>query len=71
MSFLEPDPLTRRQKVAAVTGVVLMVPVVLDALRIVDLGPFRMAPFWLLLASVPFTWGSRDAGEEAAGAPHG
>jgi hypothetical protein len=63
MSFVQPDPLPRRQKVVAVTAVILMVPVVLDAFRIVDLGAFRMTPFFLLLACVPFTWASRMPGE--------
>jgi hypothetical protein len=67
MSFLVPDPLPRRQKIVAVVAVLLMIPVLLDAFKVIHLGELRMAPFFLLLACVPFTWESRrQANEEQA-----
>ena len=59
MSFLQPEPLLKRQKWAAVIAVLLMLPVFLDVFKIIDLGAFKMAPFFLLMIAVPFTWKRR------------
>jgi len=60
MSFLRPDPLPRRQKIASLAAVLVTLPVILDAFRIIHLGEWRMVPFFLLLACAPLTWRSVD-----------
>jgi hypothetical protein len=62
MSFLHPDPLPTRQKIAALVAVAAMIPVLLDAFRLIDLGAFRMAPFLLLLACAPLSSQPRRPG---------
>ena len=48
MSFLQPDPLPAKQKYFAISAIVLMVPVMLDAFGVIELGFFRIVPFLLL-----------------------
>ncbi|MEY3624463.1 MAG: hypothetical protein RLZZ407_2022 [Pseudomonadota bacterium] len=62
MSYADPEPLPRRLKVAAAVSVLLMVPVMLDVAKVIDLGEFRMAPFFILLAGNAFAWAPRNAG---------
>ena len=67
MSFADPEPLPRRHKVAAAVSVLLMVPVMLDVAKVIDLGELRMAPFLILLACGTFAWAPRNAKDKRSG----
>lgn len=52
MSYrLKRQRLTKQQRWLVITSLLLMLPVLLDALKVISLGKWRLAPIFILLIS--------------------